>query len=258
MVRLSHSSTWSRHLRTSRSSTHDRKFTSSIRTLPNPTPESLTSFLQSHPVHPDDGSVTCYIISPELSSLPALLRAVQRERPNSIGSFAAGCTPSIPSIGIATFSPSTQGESVHVFRSGLVGRPPTSVGRWHREDVERASRSQARSASPSTSSAAPSDRRTHVGDLQRAFDHGVSQGGESSTDKDGWNALWGGGVGMEGFGSEDVPVGLQGLERSVPHFSNPLQAIPTEHPSEILCRLETGTSDHYSSYQMQLPNPSSH
>lgn len=100
-------------------------------TLYSPTTSSLESFFADST--PSPSSVSLYLVSTSLPSLPSLLPILQAALPSSIGSFHTTPPGQPPSIALLTLTPSAgEDEPVRIWRSDMTGRPKAEVGRWQR------------------------------------------------------------------------------------------------------------------------------
>jgi hypothetical protein len=132
-------------------------------TIFSPTPDFLSAHLATHP--PPADCFTLYTMCTTLPSLPDLLPHLQ-SLPNSIGSFSHPPLPIAsgravePYISLAYFPGAGR-----LFHTGLTGRRPVEVGRWHR---------------PHPDGIGKEDRKGgQVGDLDGVRDGGLGGWGEA-------------------------------------------------------------------------------
>lgn len=193
-------------------------------TIFNPTPESITAHLNAlHAETPkpyfnnatagaDTGTTTVanssafYLLHPEINNISHVLKSLQDGLKSfsasssvSIGSFADSppthSHTSKPFVSIAIFTPTSHTESITPFRSTITGRPPASVGRWHRS----AFTSQPSSSSSSEGSAQEQKREEDLkgstpGEMERVLLGslpGYDLGGERREGSGGgWEEVW--------------------------------------------------------------------
>ncbi|KAJ9107417.1 hypothetical protein QFC21_000868 [Naganishia friedmannii] len=173
---------------------HRRQLHVNTHTLFAPTPQNVTDHLQSCQLKPE--SVVFYLLHPELQDISSIVTSLQQSANPSIGSIALNPPRSsdIPTVSIATFTPTKPHEKVTIFRSDLVGRPDAQVGKWQRDPMLRDTMTTANGKKNKRQE----DRKgEEVGEMERVMlGLGVSGGSGhsagSATDHTvvGWDALW--------------------------------------------------------------------
>lgn len=208
-----------------------RRFHTDVHTLVNPTAQTISTHIESLECNPSS-TVGLYLLHPDLEKISSVLKAVQSGLQNrcqaSIGSFARSSVTAttthegsslaqqgdVPFVTIATFTPTEPTEFIVPFRSTLIGRPPASVGRWHRVPLTTASPSSPldQDGSASHPSNAPREPRQEdrkgeqVGEVERVL---MGSLGYEKGEGIGWEGLWRS-ERLEGMNEE--LKGLEGLD----------------------------------------------
>jgi hypothetical protein len=199
-----------------------RRLHTTIHTIRNPTASSISKHLES--LNLSSSSVGLYLLHPELKDISSVLSTVQQglgQCSSSIGSFAQSVTRAQPSgqdhaeapfVTIATFTPEKPTEKLYPFRSTLVGRPPASVGRWHRPALSVPSST----ADPTDHLSYPARGETRnedrkgeeVGEIERAL---LGSLGYEKGESMGWEGLWRS-ERLEGRNEVDETGDMKGIE----------------------------------------------
>jgi hypothetical protein len=202
-----------------------RELHTTFHTVQNPTSASIEQHLSSLSI--SNSTVGLYLLHPELKDISNILSSVQNglgSCQTTIGSFAQAARRSqpdsdssssdVPFVTIATFTPTKSTEKLVPFRSDLTGRPPASVGRYHRPNPKLPSRSDPFGASSASREETRNEDRKgqEVGEVERVL---MGSLGYERGESIGWEGLWRSErlEGMDGPNPEGMGAmkGLEGL-----------------------------------------------
>ena len=176
-----------------------RDLHTTLHTIRHPSPTAITEHLSSLSL--SNTTVGFYLLHPELKDISTILSTVQKGLGScrtTFGSFAQSAriaqtvngstSTGAPFVTIATFTPTSSTEKLVPFRSSLTGRPPASVGRYHRPNPRNPTPSDPFGTSSSGEEIRNEDRKgQEVGEVERVL---MGSLGYEKGESIGWEGLW--------------------------------------------------------------------